>query len=154
MKILFSLFSWRSKQYGCWIEMHVPTSFSVLTGSRRPSSSSMHSGLSFRTQSSFRGYRYYSRDPVRRTLSSPAESSPQYAPTSPCKVPHHNHPLHHNSPVDDEDIMDVSKYIFCSSSIWRTKYVSLSRYNTCMHELFSSLIHMRFDLPEISVGKW
>lgn len=110
-------------------EMHVPTPFSVLAGSRRPSSSSMRSGLSFRTQSSFRGYRYYSRDPVRRTLSSPAESSPQYAPTSPCKVPHHNHPLHHNSPVDDEDIMDVSKYIFCSSSIWRTKYISLNRYN-------------------------
>ena len=135
-------------------KMQLSTSFSVLAGSRRPSSSSMRSGLSFRTQSSFRGYRYYSRDPVRRTLSSPAESSPQYAPTSPCKVPHHNHPLHHNSPVDDEDIMDVSKYTFCSSSIWRTKYFRLSRYITYMHELLCSLTYIGSHLPENRIGKW
>ncbi|KFM79791.1 hypothetical protein X975_18882, partial [Stegodyphus mimosarum] len=86
-------------------------------GSRRPSSTSVRSQLSFRTQSSFRGYRY-SREPVRRTLSSPADSSQNFPP-SPCKVPshqqlqhhhhHHNHhPLHHNSPVDEDDIMDDS----------------------------------------------
>ncbi|XP_042913374.1 uncharacterized protein, partial [Parasteatoda tepidariorum] len=80
-------------------------------GSRRPSSSSMRSGLSFRTNSSFRGYRT-SREPVRRPASSPADSSIQFPP-SPCKVPNHNppqhhhhhshHPLHHNSPVDEDE---------------------------------------------------
>ncbi|XP_054713709.1 uncharacterized protein LOC129223166 [Uloborus diversus] len=88
-------------------------------GSRRASSTSVRSQLSFRTQSSFRGYRY-SRETVRRAMSSPADSSQQFPP-SPCKIPnhqppqhhhhhhHHNHhPLHHNSPVDEDDILDDS----------------------------------------------
>ncbi|GFT71660.1 EB domain-containing protein [Nephila pilipes] len=88
-------------------------SYSVLAppsslGSRRASSTSVRSGLSFRTNSSFRGYRS-SREPVRRALSSPADSSTNFPP-SPCKVPnhhHHHHPIHHNSPVDEDDILDV-----------------------------------------------
>ncbi|GIX70218.1 hypothetical protein CDAR_530551 [Caerostris darwini] len=83
-------------------------------GSRRPSTTSVRSGLSFRTNSSFRGYRF-TREPVRRTLSSPADSSQNFPP-SPCKVPnhqphhhhHHHHTVHHNSPVDEDDILDVS----------------------------------------------
>nr|XP_042894906.1 bromodomain-containing protein 4B-like [Parasteatoda tepidariorum] len=76
----------------------------------------MRSGLSFRTNSSFRGYRT-SREPVRRPASSPADSSIQFPP-SPCKVPNHNppqhhhhhshHPLHHNSPVDEDESIDDS----------------------------------------------
>ncbi|KAG8183410.1 hypothetical protein JTE90_008307 [Oedothorax gibbosus] len=80
-------------------------------GSRRPSSASVRSGLSFRTNSSFRGYR--SREP-RRPPSSPADSS--RPPSPPCRIPnhhpphthHHHHPVHHNSPVDEDDIMDDS----------------------------------------------
>ncbi|GBN04434.1 hypothetical protein AVEN_230454-1 [Araneus ventricosus] len=84
-------------------------------GSRRASSTSVRSGLSYRTNSSFRGYRY--REPVRRALSSPADSSQNFPPPSPCKVPNHqphhhhhhsHHPIHHNSPVDEDDMLDDS----------------------------------------------